>query len=193
MTAKSAAQIIHFPATVIVTPTSVSTPGASGNYGGTFVGGVKEIGFQSVGEEAFEIWSECYGEVTDVLEGSNQFNIAMLLRGWDDDAVAQFMAGGYAAGSVSGHAVFTEPGARTPGQSTQEAANARNLKLLLLPDDPIHVPALMIYNAVPDWTPGATIALEQKSELGIPLTFRCMRNSAGNIYSWGMLADLSLT
>lgn len=193
MVAPAAAQIIHYPAKVVVDPTDLSTPGTDEAYGGTMVGKVQELGFQSVGEDPFGLWAECYGEVIDYLEGANQFLMGMLMLGYDDDAVAQFAPGGYTAGATTGHAKLTEPGSRAPGQSALEASNARDRTILILPEDTIHVPALILYRAVPDWTPAATIALERGSKFGLPLTFTCMRNASGNIYQWAMIDDMDLT
>jgi hypothetical protein len=193
MTAPAAARILHFPSTVIVGPSSTTVPGSDGAYGGTLIGKVEEIGFQTVGEEPFGLWAECYGEDIDYLEGSNMFELGMNVMAWDDNAVAQFMPSGYTAGTKTKHAKFTKPGTRTPGQSALEPGNTRDKVVMLLPEDKIHVPTLILYRAIPDWTQAATMALERKSKFGVPLTFRCLRNGSGHIYQWSMLADLDLT
>jgi len=193
MVAGNSSRIIHYPATVVVDPTDLATPGTDNAYGGTLVGKTMDLGLQSVGDDPLPLWGECYGEPLDYLEGSNAFLLGMLLLGYDDDAVAQFMPSGYAAGATTGHAKFTEPGNRTPGQSALESGNARDVALLILPEDTIHVPALIVYRAIPDWTPAATIAMERRTKFGLPMTFTCLRNASGNIYQWAMIDDMDLT
>lgn len=169
----------------MVGPTNLAT---AYPYGGTEVGKARLCVLQPRGT-GFRVMSEGLGEATDVLESSNEYVFSCFLRGWDDDAVAQFFSGGYTAGSTSKHAVWAEPGTTTPGAS----ALGRAVVLLYVPDDVIHVPAVLIYRGVPDWTPGSELALQRGEELGLPVTLECLRDANDNILAVGLLADLSLT
>ena len=185
MAAGSASRTIKAPGRVVVNPTDLST---AYPYGGTEVGRTNAAVWLPQGT-MFRVESEGLGEATDVLEANNRCAFACFVRGWDDDAIAKFFSGNYTAGSVSQHAVFSEPGTTTPGQS----ALSRAVILLYVPDDVIHVPAMLVYRGVPEWTDGAELALQRGSELGLPVTLDCIRDTNDNILSVGRLADLSLT
>ena len=98
------------------------------------------------------------------------------------------LSDGYTKGGVSGHAMFNAPGGNVPGSSALPRAKV----LLFVPDNPIDVPAVIVYRGVPGWSDSAEIAFQRGSELGIPLTVECVRDSAGRILTVGRLADLSL-
>lgn len=185
MTSGTVARTIRAPGRLVVAPTNLAT---AYPYGGTEVGLTQLCVLQPKGVP-FRVVAEGLGEATDVLEANNEFVFACFLRGWDDDAVAQFLSGGYAAGSTSKHAVWSVPGTVTPGASALSRAKV----LLYVPDDVIHVPALLIYRGVPDWSLGAEVALQRRSEVGLPIAVDCIRDANDNILSLGMLADLSLT
>jgi hypothetical protein len=184
--AGNVARILRGPGRVVIGPTNLA---AAYPYGGTEVGKTNQFALQSFGTQ-FRIESEGLGEATDILEANKRFVAALFVRGWDDDAVEQFFSSSnYAAGGTSAHAVLSEPGTKVPGES----AIARAVKLLYVPDDIIHVPSLLIYRGIPDWTEASELAFQRGSELGIPLTIDCLRDGNGNTLSIGMLADLSLT
>lgn len=180
-------RIIRAPGRLVVDPTQPFD-------GGTFPYGGTEIGFarmciltpQGTG---FRVHYESLGETGDILEPEHNYNFACFLRGWDDDAVQQMLTSGYEAGSVTQHSVFAVPGSVTPGQS----ALARAIKLVYVPDDPVHVPAALVYHGVPLWSEGAELAFQRQEELGIPLVVECLRNTNDNILRVGRLPDLSLT
>ena len=88
-----------------------------------------------------------------------------------------------------------QPGAATPLRSTTPGASAlaRAQILLYVPDDTLHNPAVLVYSAIPQWTPGAEIAFQRGVEYGIPLSAECFEDSNGNTLQIGRLSDLSLT
>lgn len=184
MVAGDVSRVIRAPGRVVVNPTDLST---TYPYGGTEIGKTRLCVLQSLGT-AFRVESEGLGEATDRLESSNHFVFSCFVRGWDDDAIAKFFSGGFTTGATSGHAVYSEPGTTTPGAS----ALGRSVSLLYVPDDLIHVPALLIYRGVPDWTDGAELAFQRGSELGLPIALDCLRDFNDRILSMGMLADLSV-
>ena len=187
MAAGNVARIIRAPGRVIVGPTE-AFDGGTYPYGGTEVGKTNAVVLQPLGS-AFRVEYESLGEAGDILNPNNQYVFTCFLRGWDDDAVAQFFAGNVSTGSPTQHSVFTAPGALTPGAS----ALGRAVVLVYVPDDIIHVPAIIVYRGVPDWDDGAELAWQRGSELGIPLALECMRNTSNNILRIGRLDDLSLT
>jgi hypothetical protein len=184
MVAGEASRVIRASGRVVVAPTNLAT---AYPYGGTEVGLTRACVLQPLGT-GFRIVSEGLGEATDVLEASNEYVFACLLRGWDDDAIESFFAGGYREGLVAKRATWSAPGTTTPGES----ALNRALKVLFVPDDVLHVPAVLVYRGVPDWGPNAALAFQRREELGLPLALDCLRDNLGRIVSVGILADLEL-
>lgn len=187
MAAGSASRIIFAPGRLVVNPTQAFS-GGTYPYGGTEVGKTNAVAMLPLGTP-FNVEYESTGEIGDVLEGDNRWVVSCFLRGWDDDAVEQFLSDGYAEGAVTQHAVYEVPGTKTPGQSALDRA----VKLLYVPDDDVHVPALIAYRAVPDWSEGAEVAYQRREELGIPVAFECVRGAGGNTLRKGRLRDLALT
>jgi hypothetical protein len=171
---------------IVVGPTDLSI---AHPYGGTEIGKVNQCILQPQGT-SFRVENEGLGEATDVLEPDNLWTFGCFLRTWDDDAIEKlFSSVSYSVGAVSGHAVYSVPGTRVPGKS----ALGRAIILLYVPDDLIHVDALLIYSGIAEWTEGAEIAFQRHAELGIPFTLDCLRDSNGNILRIGRFVDLSLT
>lgn len=185
MVAGNVARVIRAPGRVVIGPTDLSV---AYPYGGTEVGKSNLCVVQPLGT-SFRIEAEGLGEATDILEATHRYVFSCFLRGWDDDAVQKFFADNYSAGGTSKHAVFSVPGSAVPGAS----AIGRALIVLYVPDDTIHVPAVLVYSGVPDWSEGAEMAFQRGSELGLPVALDCLRDSNGNTLAIGRLADLSLT
>jgi hypothetical protein len=162
-------------------------PGGAYPYGGTEVGKTNLVLVQPTGTP-FLVEYEGLGEVGDVLEANKRYVFSCFLRGWDDKGVEKLRADAYEAGSVSQHAVFFEPGNVVPGES----ALSRSVVLVYVPDDPIHVPGVLVYRGIPNWTDGAELAFQRDNELGIPLTVECVRDTSDRILRIGRLADLQL-
>lgn len=184
MAAGAAARILRAPGRLVVGPTNLAV---AYPHGGTEIGLVRRVVVQTLGA-GFRIESELLGAATDVLESSQRYVMACLLRGWDDDAIRLLLADHYDAGAVSGHAVLTVPNRQQPGSSSLGRAKT----LLYVPDDPVNAPALLIDRGIPEWSEGAELAFTRGDELGIPLAVECMRSEAGRILQIGRLVDLTL-
>lgn len=177
---------IRNPGRLVVDPTSLS---GSYPYGGTEVGLSTQATLSVLSDEPFRVWSEGLGEVTDVLEPNKRFAFSCLLRGWDHDAIELLFPRNYAAGAVSpNHALYQEPGTRTPGQS----ASGRAVVLLFVPDDLLHGKAVLCYSAIPEWTSGAEFVFQRSGELLLPVVADCLRNSSGLTLEVGTFGDLTL-
>lgn len=185
MASGNVARVLRAPGTVYINPTNLGEDAP--NYG-TEIGKTNVVAMQTLGTQ-FRVWSEGYGEATDILEANHEVVVSMFVRGWDDDAVELLLPDGYELGATSGHATFAIPGSAVPGAS----ALARAVSVLYIPDDVLQVPALLVYRGVPDWTEGAELAFQRGSELGLPISFDCLRDGNDNILRIGRLADLSLT
>lgn len=186
MAAGNAAQVMRASGRIVVGPTNLA---AVFPHGGVEIGKANQCILQPQGTP-FRVENEGLGEATDILEPDKQWTFACFLRTWDDAAIEKlFSSANYSVGAVSGHAVYSEPGTRVPGKS----ALGRAIILLYVPDDLIHVNALLIYRGIAEWTEGAEMAFQRHAELGIPFTLDCLRDPNSNILRVGRFADLSLT
>ena len=179
-------RILRAPARIVLNPNNLA---ADAPFGGVFVGRAREVAMVEQGGTGRRIDAELLGEATDVLEGPNVTSFGCFLRGWNDDAVEQFLADGYTVGSGTGRATYTSPGSRVPGQTAVD----RSVTLLVLPDNPDDAPALLLHRFLPFWDQEATLAWSRQSELGIPLAGECLRGANGRIFDIARLADLSLS
>lgn len=184
MAAGKVSRIIHAPGRVVVGPSNLSS---AFPHGGTEVGKTNAFGWSSHGVP-FRVECEGLGEATDILEPNQRFSVSFFVRGWDDDAVELLLATGFVAGGTSQHAVFKAP-VNVPGGT----ALGRAVILLYVPDDTIHVPAVLVYRGIPEWTEGSEIAFRRGDELGIPITVDCLRDANLNTLAIGRFDDLSLT
>lgn len=187
MAAGAITRTLRNPGRLVVDPTDLST---TYPYGGTEVGLTNQATISVLSDEPVRVWSEGLGEVTDVLEPNKRFAFSALLRGWDHDAVETLFPRNYTAGTTSpNHAIYSEPGSRTPGQS----AVGRAVILLFVPDDLLHGKAVLCYSAVPEWTPGAEVVFQRSEEVILPVVADCLRDANDNILAVGTFADLSLS
>jgi hypothetical protein len=185
MAAGNVARVLRGPGRVVVGPTDL---GDDFPYGGTQIGLTKMCVLKPIGTNFRVVAEGLGGEPTDVLHSQNEYVCGFFLRGWDDDAVRFFWPDNYSAGAVSGHTLYTVPGSMTAGGSMLSHA----MKVLYVPDDPVHVPAMLIYSGIPDWSDSAEMALQRREELGLPVQLDCIRDPVGRILQIGMLADLTL-
>ena len=187
MSAKQAIRSIRAPGRMVVNPTEVFK-GGTFPYGGVEVGKTSELAYVPLGT-AMNVWYESTGSIGAVLEPSKEMIVTCFMRGWDDDAVEKLFAKNSFIGANSGHAGFEEGGSTTPG----EDASPRALKIVYVPEDTLHVPAMMMYAAIPWWIEGGTQVPFQRSEtLGIPMAFQCLDNGAGLFVRIARLIDISL-
>lgn len=178
--------VLRAPATIVINPSNLANDSP---FGGVLAGRSRDVAMVEQGGPGRRIESELLGEATDVLEGPNVTSFGCFLRGWNDDAVEQFLADGYEVGTGTGRATYTSPGARVPGQSAVDRA----VKLLIVPDNVDDAPALLLHRFVPFWDSEAQLAWSRQSELGIPMAGECLRGANGRIFDLARLADLSLT
>ncbi len=183
---KSSTRLLRIPGKVIAAPTSL-TAGATGEYGGTIIGSTRAVALVPLGRP-YVIQCEGRGEASDVLEADKRWLVNFFLRGYDQGAVSNLLAGGYTEGSVTKNAVWQEPGTKTPGQSS----GARGLVWLIVPDDTQHHPALIIRSGIPDLAEGTEFAFQRREEFGITVSIECLRNASNQIFDLGHLADLTL-
>lgn len=182
----TAARVIRAPGRLLVDPLD-AFDGGSFPYGGTPVGRANLCALQPVGD-SYHVDCEGLGRTGDILRGAHRYVFTCFLRGWDDKAVELLLRGGASVGDVTQHGVFGAPGSRATGASTL----GRSVALAYVPDDLLHSPGVLMYRAVPNWTSGSEMAWQRRAELGIPLTFECVRDAAGRILQMGRMADLSL-
>lgn len=185
MAAGNVIRTIRAPGRVVADPTDLTI---AYPYGGTEVGFTKTCVLQPL-STTFKVRAESLAETTDVTEPGNEYAFACIARGSDDDAWAKFFADNHSVGSVSGHAMFKVPGGNEPGSS----ALPRSVILLFVPDDLIHVPAILVYRGIPEFPEGAEIPFQRVEEFGLPISVHCVRDTNNLILAVARFSDLSLT
>lgn len=180
---QDARRALRVPGRLVVNPTDLE---AQFPYGGIEVGRATGCALQAKGEP-YLVMHEGTGGVGDVLEAPHWYVFTANIRGWDDRALEWFAADYFTTGGYTGHALIEIPGDRQAGSSELDHA----LVLLFVPDDAIHSPAVLLYNAVPDLE-GQALALSRQEELVLPVSFECMDDSEGRLMQVGRLRDLTL-
>lgn len=180
------AQVIRATGRIVINPT-LDLATAEFPYGGTALGLVRLCVLQPIGESLL-VEYEALGAVGAITRGSNWHTFACTVRGWNDTAIEELHTNEQGTGTQTGRRTMSIPGSKYPGAK----ASARQIQLLFAPDDLLHVPAVLLYAAVPNWDPGITMQFDRKSELGLPLSFGCLGDLAGRVLSIGRLPDLEL-
>ena len=186
MAAGSSSRILRSPSRLVANPTT-SPSSTAYPYGGKEVGRVNAVAVASAAGN-YRVFSEGDGTANELLEGEHRWIFTCFLRGWDNDALQTMLADGYSVGSVTQHSMFTAPGNKIPGSS----ALSRAIKLLVVPDDPVNNPGLILYYAIPEMTENAPLSWARSSEFGVPITAECMQDSTGRILAIGRLPDLTI-
>ena len=177
-------RILRVPGRLVVNPTDLQL---SFPYGGYQVGSIRGFALSAVGTP-YVIQSEGLGSPTDITEPPEDYRVAFLLRGADDDAIRRLYASNQSEGGVSHHRSFQVPGTAIPGAS----ALGRSVVLLYVPDNPIDAPALICRNAVAMFADGAEVPFQRAEEFVIPTVVYCLRDSSGRVLEMSRLSDISL-
>ena len=163
MASGNISRVIRGQGRIVINPVNLN---AVYPHGGTEVGKTNLCVLAVLGQ-TLRIDCEGLGEATDVLTRNNQYVFSCFLRGWDDDAVEQLLKPNYVKGAVSGHAVYQEPGAKAPGESSLD------------------------YRGIPNWSDGSEFAFQREDEeIGLPLAVDCLRDDDDKILKIGRFADL---
>ena len=186
MAAGNVAKIIKTPGKLLLNPTT-DFSATFFPFGGTQIGLSQGCAWQSFGEP-FRVYAEGLGQFTDELEPEKVFGFACTIRYWDKDAVRLLRPEGYTEGATTQHALYSEPGTVTPGQS-----RTSHVKLVYVPDDQANANGVILYNALPYWTPAAEVAFNRQTDQEMPLVFTAYANSSNNILRIGRIPDFSLT
>lgn len=186
MVTREEAKLVRAPARIVI---GITQEPANGVYpfGGKEIGKVKQVRFAS-SSTPLTVIHEGSGEIGEMLEAPNRYIFACYLRGHDNDALKALFGVRASVGSQTGHQVVLFPSLVSPGKS----AIGRGVKVLVVPDDPVNVDALLIYQAVPDLQEGAEMSFSRNEELGFPMRFECIRDTFGRVAAIGRLQDLKL-
>ena len=179
-------RIIRAPGRIIVDPTQAFLGGVF-PYGGTELGAVKGVSLASAAS-ARVVMSEGIGAPSDILEANHRWAFSSVVRGWDDDAIEQLFPDAYAEGAISQHASMKAPGSATPGASAMNRAR----KIVFVPDDPIHAPAVILYSAVAQLAEGSALSFARDEEVGLAIAWECFVDGSARILEVGRLVDLTL-
>lgn len=185
MARPDSAQVLRIPGRVVIGPTETFLGGAF-PFGGTEIGKHRGLVLQPVGSPLPLAFEGLGGEIGEILERPSIWTLSMTLRGWDSDAVATLFAAGYEAGETSQRATWS-----APDFTSGTRASSRGVSVLVVPDDEVAAPALLAYNAIPNWSADAQILFQRGAEFDLPIQFHLMRDTASRIFSLGILADLT--
>jgi hypothetical protein len=185
MASPNVMRTIRAPGRMVVDPVDFRT---AYPYGGTEIGLTRAVIVQPLGT-SFRVESEGLGEATDVLEANNRWVVGFFLRGFDDDALTLLLSDYADRGAVTGHTHLKVPNRAMPGASGLTRAR----RFVFVPDDLIHVPAILIYRGIPDFQDGAEMAFQRGEELGLPMAVECLRDTQNRILEIGRLADMPQT
>lgn len=186
MASENVARIIRAPGQLIVNPTT-SFATTAFPYGGTELGLVKIVSVLPRGVP-FRIECEGLGEASDILEPNREYAVSFILRGWDDDVVANLLAQSFVAGATTRHAVYRAPD-NVPGASSI----GRAAILAYIPDDVIHAPGLLAYRAIVDWDEGIELTFDRQNEVQLELRADLLRDGSGSMLKVGRIQDLVLS
>ena len=78
------------------------------------------------------------------------------------------------------------------GTARPKLADITQATVSYVPDDVASVPRLVLYRAIPGWTGGAEMQFGRQTELGIPISLICLRDSSARILQIGRVADLPI-
>jgi len=179
-------RILRAPGRLVVGPSEAFLTGTF-PYGGVQVGRVKDVSLRAVGSPYIVECEGLGGEIQEILERPSRWVLSMFLRGWDGDGIEALLGLGHKVGANTQHATWS-----APDVTSGTRASVRSVVLAYVPDDPVGVPGLVAWAAVPHWTDGAEIAYQRGAEFGIPLSCDLMRDSSSRIVTIGKLADIEL-
>lgn len=179
------ARVLRVPGRLVINPSASTFATGEFPFGGVPIGRSRMAVLEPL-SKGYRVEAEGLGRASDSLRGDQRFVFACFLRGWDNSSLAMAFPDMAEEGATQ-HQVLSAPGGRLTGAS----ALARGVVLLYCPDDTIHAPGVLIRNAVPTWGSGAELLLRRTEELGLSLTFECVRDAEGRILSVGHLEDIT--
>lgn len=180
----SIGHVIRAPGRVVLNPTDLS---GEFPYGGTALGSLRQCALAPLGAN-YVVQCEGLGRPSDILHGTNRFLLSFFLRGWDDAALATLLPTSAATGATTQHQTLAAPAT----QNTGGTALARAASFLVVPDDTVAVPCVLIYRGVVRWSAGAELMWQRREELGLPLSVECLRDGTSRVLQVGRLEDLTL-
>ena len=74
-----------------------------------------------------------------------------------------------------------------------DRASDKAVKVLFAPNSADHVPAILLYAALPLPDAAAELALSNVQEAGFPVAFQAVHDANGHLYQMGLLTDLELS
>lgn len=184
MTNSAIGRVIRASSRLVINPTNLA---AEFPYGGKQLGKARACTLAPLGQ-SYRVEAEGLGRSSDVLHGGSRHLFSCFLRGWDDAAIELLLPDGWSRGDATRHATWSAPAEQDTGVS----ALSRAVVLLVVPDDVVHVPCLLMLRAVAWWSSGSELAFRRRDELGLPLSFECLRDTGSRVLQIGRLQDLTL-
>lgn len=172
---------------LIHTPTDLT---AAFPYGGTSLGDYSQIAWQVEGNAVDITFQEQGPLVGNTLENIFGVRVVAKLVEWNSAALAKiFPSAMITTGATTGYPLMT----LSTGSMLAKIGTDRAAKILLAPDHPDREPALLMYNAVAMVRQVANVSHSLAEEWGFPAIWKALPDSAGNIYQYGMLRDMTVS
>lgn len=182
MAAGDEQRVVHARADLIKDPSSKDED----NYGGTVMGLAKLIAWQIITIRTPIPAEEWHGLPTQSIRGAQRAVVAAVLRDRDIDAMNAVLPGsstGASGRNVVNYYATTEQGA---------LGTSRTHGLLVAPQDPDSVDAIYFPLVEPIPEDGAKISWSLPKAWGLPALWYAYPDSAGRIYSEGLIEDFEL-
>lgn len=181
MSAASPEDILFVPGRLSIDPTNYA---AAWPYGGTAIGMAQATRLK-IHQRVYPIWAQEWGCVSDLVEQGEEWLVTFEARALDEDLLGEVFNRSSAGSKTGLRTLDWQPLSRRPGG----LRSARACQLLFTPDSPGHHRAILFRQALPVLDE-ATMDLEQKKELVIPVTFRAVPVSSGVPAEWVHLREL---
>ncbi len=165
----------------------ISTPSDDWPHGGTGLGSTRGITLKHFGADFPVTAEEFGGEPVEVLQRAEAWGLACVLRTFDNDAVNTVFPN-TSVGATTQHRKIVIPGTRKAGRRRSDNA----VVLAFTPDNERDAPMILLYNAVPMLEETAALNFNREEDVGIPVVFMGIRNSAGLIMEVGRKHDLTV-
>ena len=187
MAVTTAREILHIPGRVFKDPSDLTDTVSFGT--GTQLGIASDVVF-SIVQRRTVIQDEVRDRPHEVLTGDSDITVAMNLRTFDADALAQVFSN-TSVSTATGKLVITHPGSFHAGRFESDSTG---FALLFAADATEDSPSFILYQAVGHFALTADLQFQIKNELIFPTIFTALPDgmSPARVYQMGLLEDLVL-
>ncbi len=195
MAVGAATNVFHLDGRLCSGPTNIAD-GQTFPFGGTNLGEIRAGAF-TVNHSAEEIPAEEFGgRRVDYVRTGDAAALTAILREFDAASLALIFPN-VSTSSKTGKPIikgrsFATTASGDSIERSGDRASDKAQKILFAPNSPEHVPAILLYAALPLPDAAASLTLSNTAEAGFPVVFEAVHDANGHLYQIGLLTDLSL-